>query len=287
MVEFVNTVFVPAGLMLIMFSMGLTLSPRDFGAVAREPKTVGAGFATHLLVLPLLGLAVGALFRLPPELALGIFIISICPAGTTSNALTFVGRGNVALAVILTALTSLVTVFSIPLLLAWAIPHFLGAGGGKLPELSVPGTIWQLARITILPIAAGMLVRAWRPDFATRVAARLRPTAFVVLVGTIGFAVVISWSMVVENLLAVLPAVIALNLSAMGFGLLLGKLIAASPRDAMTLSIETGVQNATLAVFLTLTVLGSLPLAVAQNVYGVVMLINATLLIRWWRRRLA
>ena len=73
----------------------------------------------------------------------------------------------------------------------------------------------------------------------------------------------------------------------MGFGLLLGRLIGAAPRDAMTLSIETGVQNVTLAIFLTLTVLGSLPLAVTQNIYGVVMILNASLLIRWWRRRIA
>ena len=79
--------------------------------------------------MPLLALAIGRLFRLPPELALGMFIIAICPAGTTSNALTFVGRGNVALAVMLTALSSLVTVFTIPLLLSWALPWFLGGGG--------------------------------------------------------------------------------------------------------------------------------------------------------------
>jgi len=286
-IAFVNTVFVPIGLMLIMFSMGLTLALRDFGAVLKEPKLVGAGFATHLLVLPLLGLGVGLLFRLPPELALGLFIISICPAGTTSNALTFVGRGNVALAVVLTALTSLVTVFTIPLLLSWAIPWFLSAGGGRVPELSVPGTMLQLVRITVLPIAAGMIVRRFWPGTAERLARWLRPVAFVVLIGVIGFSVAVSLGMVLANLTAVGPAIYALNLVAMGFGLLLGWAIGAQPRDAMTLSIETGVQNVTLALFLTLTVLGDLSLAVTQNIYGVVMILNASLLIRWWRGRIA
>lgn len=285
-IQFFNTAFVPIGLMLIMFSMGLTLAVRDFLAVVREPKTVGAGFATHLLVLPLLGLAIGWLFRLSPELALGLFVISICPAGTTSNAMTFVGRGNVALAVILTALTSLVTVFTIPLLLSWGVQHFL-AGSGNVPTLDIWDITKKLVQITVIPMILGMIVHRFLPDAAAKMARWLRPTAFVVLVVVIGMSVAVSAEMVLRNLVAATPAIVALNLAAMGFGLLLGKLIGASSRDAMTLSIETGVQNVTLAIFLTLTVLGSLPLAVTQNIYGVVMLFNATLLIRWWRRRIA
>lgn len=287
MVAFFNSTLVPIGLMLIMFSMGLTLALRDFGMVARHPVPVAAGFATHLFLLPLLGLGLGLLFMLPPELALGLFIISICPAGTTSNALTFVGRGNVALAVILTALTSLVTVFTIPLLLSWAVPHFLGEQGGDVPPLSIPNVIMQLVRITVLPIAVGMIVRHFAPDFAARMARWLRPTAFVILIATIAVAVLVSLEMVLQRLVAATPAILALNVSAMALGLLIGKLIGASPRDAMTLSIETGVQNVTLAIFLTTSVLGSLPLAVTQNIYGVIMILNASLLIRWWRRRIA
>lgn len=285
-VSLFNTVLVPIGLMLIMFSMGLTLTLRDFGLVAKSPKLVAAGFGTHLLLLPLLGLAIGFLFRLPPELALGLFIISICPAGTTSNALTFVGRGNVALAVILTALTSLVTVFTIPLLLSWAVPSFLGTGG-NVPTLSIPNTIMQLVRITVLPIVVGMLVRRFAPVAAEKMARWLRPTAFIILLGVIAVSVAVSADMVLERLVAATPSIVALNLCAMGLGLLMGRVIGVGARDAMTLSIETGVQNVTLAIFLTLTVLDSMPLAVTQNIYGVVMLLNATLLIRWWRARIA
>lgn len=285
-VAFFNTTLVPIGLMLIMFSMGLTLALRDFAMVARNPRLVAAGFGTHLFLLPLLGLGIGLLFRLPPELALGLFIVSICPAGTTSNALTFVGRGNVALAVILTALTSLVTVFTIPLLLSWAVPWFL-SGGGEVPTLSVPTTILQLVRITVLPIVVGMLVHRFAPGFAAKMAKWLRPTSFVILVAVIGVSVVVSIEMVLDSLVRATPAIFALNVAAMALGLLIGRALGVPSRDAMTLAIETGVQNVTLAIFLTLTVLGSLPLAVTQNIYGVVMILNATLLIRWWRGRIA
>ena len=286
-IAFVNQMLVPLGLALIMFSMGLTLALRDFAAILKGGRAVVAGLATHLLVLPLLGLGIGLLFRLPPELALGLFIVSICPAGTTSNALTFVGRGNLALAVVLTLATSIVTVFTIPLLLRWAVPWFLGAGDAKVPQLDILATMAQLARITLLPIATGMVVRQLAPSAAATIARRLRPTAFVVLVAVIGFSVMVSLDMVLANLVAATPAIYALNLAAMGFGLLVGRVLRLGARDRMTLAIETGVQNATLALFLTLTVLGSLPLAVTQNIYGVVMLLNATLLIRWFRGRIA
>jgi len=285
-VQFINTAVVPIGLMLIMFSLGLTLAVRDFAMVARNPLLVGAGFGTHLFVLPALGLAIGVLFRLPPEMALGLFIISICPAGTTSNALTFVGRGNVALAVVLTALTSLVTVVTIPLLLSWALPWFLDRPGGQVPALDVGSVIFQLVRITVVPILVGMLVRHFAPNLAAKLARWLRPTAFVILVVVIAFSVIVSGRMVLDNLARATPAIFALNVVAMAVGLGLGKLLGADARDSMTLAIETGVQNVTLAIFLTLTVLGSLPLAVTQNIYGVVMILNASLLIGWWRGRI-
>ena len=235
-VAFVNGVFVPVGLMLIMFSMGLTLTLGDFARVARAGRTVFAGFGGQMLLLPLLGLGIGILFRLPPELALGLFIVSICPAGTTSNALTFVGRGNVALAVTLTALSSLVTVFTIPILLAWALPWFLGEGG-DVPTLSIPTTILQLVRITVLPMAAGMIVNRFAPAAAAKMARWLRPTSFIVLVGVIAFAVAVSLEMVLQNIVGVGPAMWTLNVAATAASLLIGRAIGAGARDSMTLGI--------------------------------------------------
>jgi BASS family bile acid:Na+ symporter len=285
-IAFVNTVFVPVGLMLIMFSLGLTLALKDFALLARNAKTVLAGLGGQILVMPALALGIGLLFRLPPELGLGLFILGICPAGTTSNALTFVGRGNVALALVLTALSSLVTVFTIPLLLSWALPHFLGSGG-EVPTLSVPTTMLQLMSITILPVAAGMILRRFAPGYAARLARWLRPTALVVLIGVIAFSVLVSLDMVLGNLLRGGPAIWTLNVAATAAGLAIGAAIGAGARDRMTLGIEVGVHNVTLAIFLTLTMLHSLPLAVLQNIYGVVMLVNAGLLIRWFRPRIA
>ena len=156
-----------------------------------------------------------------------------------------------------------------------------------MPHLDILSTMGQLARITLLPITAGMIVNRLTPALAAQIARRLRPTALIVLIAVIGFSVAVSLDMVLQSLIAATPAIYALNACAMGVGLLAGRVLGLGSRDRMTLAIETGVQNATLALFLTLTVLGSLPLAVTQNIYGVVMLLNATLLIRWFRARIA
>ncbi len=283
-VAFVNTVFVPIGLMLIMFSLGLTLAVTDFKLVLASPRLVFAGLGGQLLLMPLLALALGVLFQLPPELALGLFILGICPAGTTSNALTFVGRGNVALAVVLTALSSFITVFTIPLALSWALQHF--ALPGTLPKLSIVGTALQLVRITILPIAVGMIVRRVAPGITPRLVRWLRPTSLVVMIGVIAFSVLVSFDMVMLNLVRAGPAIWTLNVVATLAGLAIAKGIGAGARDTMTLAIEVGVHNVTLAIFITLSVLDSLPLAVMQNIYGVIMLFNAGLLIRWCQSKI-
>lgn len=285
LITFVNTGLVPIGLMLIMFSMGLTLKLGDFGLLLANRWTVLAGLGGQLVLMPLLALAIGWLLRLPPQYALGLFILGICPAGTTSNALTFVGRGNIALAVVLTALSSLITVFSIPVLLSWALPHF--AVGGTIPTLSIPDVMLQLVRITVLPIAIGMAVRRFLPVLAERASRWLRPVSLIVLIAVIAFAVGVSLDMVLANIVGAGPAILLLNVAAMAAGLGIARLIGAGSADAMTLAIEVGVHNVTLATFLTLTVLDSLPLAVTQNIYGVVMIVNAMLLIRWFRPRLA
>ena len=216
-----------------------------------------------------------------------MFIVAICPAGTTSNALTFVGRGNVALAVVLTALSSLVTVFTIPLLLSWALPWFLAEGGGTVPSLSIPTTIRQLATITLIPVVVGMLVRRFLPDFADRLVPVLRPVAFVILVGVIVFAGRDQRRDGARQPRRRRPGHLGAERDRDGWSAgCSARRSAPTRRDSMTLAIEIGVHNVTLAIFLTLTVLHSLPLALTQNVYGVVMLFNGTIFVRLLRDRM-
>ncbi len=284
-VTLVNTVIVPIGLAAIMFSMGLSLSLADFREVVRNPKAVLAGLIGQMVLLPPLAILLAIVFQLPAPMAVGLFILAACPAGTTSNAVTYAAKANVALAVVLTTLSSLITVFSIPLLLSWALGHYFG--DGEAPKLSIVKTMTQIAQMTIVPVAAGMLLRRLSGTFADRASVWLRPASIVVLVAVIAFSVFVSLDLVVENLLRAGPAALALNILAMGTGLAVAALFGLAREDRLTIAIEVGIQNATMATFLSLTILKDLSLAITPTIYGVLMIANAGLLVRWFRWRAA
>lgn len=282
-VALVNTGVVPIGLAAIMFSMGLSLSLSDFVEVARNPKAVGGGLFGQLVLMPLAALAIIAVFRLPPTMAMGLFILAICPAGTTSNAVTYAAKANVALAVVLTALSSIVTVFTIPFLARWGLQHF--GLQGDAPALPILRTIQQLAQLTIVPMAVGMVLRRFNPAFADRASVWLRPAALIVLISVIAFSVYVSLELVLENLVRAGPAAYTLNIVTMLLGVGVGAALGVARMDRLTLGIEVGIQNATLATFLSLTILGDIALAITPTIYGVIMLANALLLVRWFRWR--
>lgn len=279
---FVNTAVVPIGLMAIMFSMGLSLSVQDFRQVVANPRAVFGGLGGQILVLPALALGVAFVFRLPQDMAIGLFILAICPGGVTSNAITYAARANVALAVVLTAASSLITVFTIPVLLDWALGHF--SLTGEVPELSIPRTMLTLTTVTVLPIAAGMTIRLWRCDLADRWTVSLRPASLVVLITVIAFSVFVSAELVWENLLRAGPAAYALNVLSVGVGLAIAFLLRLDRRDSLTVGIEVGIHNATMATFLSLSVLNDLALAITPTIYGCIMVTNAMLLVRFMRR---
>jgi bile acid:Na+ symporter, BASS family len=279
----VNSIIVPLGLIAIMFSMGLSLLPRDFAEVARNPKAVFGGLFGQLVLMPPLALLVIWLFRLPAPMATGLFILSISPGGITSNAITYAAKANVALAVVITTASSLITVFTIPLLVNWGLQHWYVAG--QLPPLSVPKTMLQLAQLTLMPVLAGMLIRRLWPDAAARMTVWLRPASVVVLIFVIGIALVLSLDLVVANLLQAGPAAWVLNAASMGVGLGLAWLLNLNRNDSLTVAIEVGIHNATMATFLTLSLLKEMALAITPTIYGIIMVINAGLLVRWLRAR--
>lgn len=282
-VTLVNTAVVPAGLAAIMLSMGLSLSPGDFREVARNPKAVGGGLFGQLVLVPPLALLVAWVFRLPPEMATGLFILAVCPGGITSNAITYAAKANVALAVVLTTTSSLITVFTIPLLVQWAIGHFYVDGGA--PTLSAPKTMLQLSEMTIIPVAIGMILRRLKPALADRLTVWLRPASMIVLIAVIGFSVAVSLDMVLQSLLRAGPAAYLLNVLSMGVGLALATLLGLNASDRLTVAIEVGIHNATMATFLSLSVLGDMALAITPTIYGTLMIVNAGLLVRWFRSR--
>lgn len=278
-----NTVIISWGLIAVMFSLGLSLAVEDFAHVLRKWRSVGAGLLGQLVLLPLLGCAVVLIFSLPPTLAIGLLILAFCPGGITSNAVVFAAKGNVALSVVLTSFASLITVISTPFLIGLSLDYFLAEG--TAPAFSVFDTIFRLFQMTVLPVALGMLLNHLLPALAQALVKWLRPAALIVLISVIGFSLYVSADLVWQNILRAGPAVITLNILAMMLGLWLARIFRLGDTDSVTIGIEVGVQNATVATFLTMAIMNDIILAVIPTLYGVIMLANAFVFVRLWKSR--
>jgi BASS family bile acid:Na+ symporter len=279
------SVGLPIAIGVIMCGIGLHLTPADFRRVTEFQRSVAAGVAGHYLLLPALGFAIAWLFRLPPELAVGLVLVAACPSGNMANTMTFLARGNVALAVCLSVISALVTFLSVPLLVALASEVFVGEA--RSIRVPVAETVKHLAGILLVPIVTGMLVRARLP----RVAHALRPWvgrfAVALLVALIlGIAITQREALTVAAIQAG-PAALALCCAAIGGGYALGALARLPPRDVLTVSLEVGVQNGALAILIALSVLGSAQVAIPGALYGALMYLPALVVVAIGRRRAA
>ena len=276
-IELLYTRVIPVLLIMVMTGLGLSLTIADLKRVIVVPKAATIGLIGQLIALPLLALALASVLAPTPEIAVGAIILAACPGGVTSNAYVFAARADVALSVTLTAISSVITVFTIPLLTYLAMQVFMDAG--QRPDLPTANIFRTLFMLSIVPIATGMAVR-WRwPAFAESLLERLRRITVGVLMLLIIAAAISSYEIIRENLLAAGLLVIALNLLSMGMGFGLGKLFSLPLKQRITLTYEIGVQNISLSLLVTLTLIGSQALAITTLLYAVVMPTTALALI--------
>ena len=271
--DLLYTVAIPLALMIVMLGMGLSLTVADLKRVVVFPKAVATGLVGQLLFLPALAFVLGALLAPNPAIAAGAIMLAACPGGVTSNAYTFAARADVALSVTLTAIESVVTIFTIPLFAYFALSYYFEQGSA--PDVPAGAMIRQLAMITIIPISCGMVFRAYRPAVAERLVELLRTVTLYVLIFLIVTAAAASWEVVLENFVEAGVLVVALNLISMAMGFALSRISGLPVAQQITLVYEVGVQNISLALLVTLTLLENPPLAIVSLLYAVVMPITA------------
>lgn len=280
--DFLKTVFLPLGLMFIMFGMGLGLRPTDFSRVVFSPKAKLLGLVLQLITLPALAFALASAFRLPGDLAVGLMLVAACPGGPTSNVISHLSRGDTALSVTLTAVSSLVTVFTIPLVIALSMTHFLE--GEAVVRLPFWKSLAQLMAVTVVPIVAGMVVHAKRPLFSRRMASPVNLFALVFL-GLVIVAAVMQEPELAEQIAAVGPAVVSLNLAGMAVGFGVAAFFRLSRPQRVSITVEVGIQNATLALAIALGILDSPRLAIPAVVYGLFMFVSGAAMIVCFGRK--
>lgn len=267
--DIVTGILLPGILAFIMFTLGLGLTVADFIRIVRQPRALLVGVLCHFVLLPLACFILIKLVGMTGTFAIGFMILAACPTGTTSNLLTYIARGDVALAVSFTAVASVATIFTLPPIVIWSMQHF----GGNAQAVSVPVGLMmgQIFLMLGVPVALGMLVRhrwpvavqRWEPR-ATRVAAVL----FILIV--LG-AVAKNWALLRDNAGSLAGFAILLNLLMLACGFLVAWLAKLSRAQSVTLGIETAVQNATLAIVIASTVLKDDALAIPGGLYGVLM----------------
>jgi BASS family bile acid:Na+ symporter len=280
--DLLSSVLLPLSLALIMFSLGLGLTPADFVRIVRQPRALLVGVVCHFILLPLVCFAMIKVSGMAGVFAVGFMILAASPTGTTSNLLTYLARGDVALALSFTAVASVVTIFTLPLIVSFALDHFAGAAQTvRAPAGMMMGQIFVMLG---LPVALGMFARHQWTARALRMepmATRIATVLFVVIV--LG-AVVKNWTVLRDNFGTLAPFAIALNLLMLAIGFGMARLARLSRQQSVTLGIETSVQNATLAMVIASTVLKQDQMAVPGALYGVLMYAGG-LLFAWLMRR--
>ena len=235
----------PAVLTVIMFSLGLGLTGADFARVAKSPRAFGLGAANQMLLVPLTGFLLALAFRLPPELAAGTMILALCPGGVMSNVATRMAAGPVPLSVSLTAVISLVSIVTLPVLTALSVRYFMGADAPPIDVTALGVTMFLL---TAVPVGLGMALTRFAPRFTARLAPwmnRITTALFAVL---ILLALASNWETFVANIGTLGPALVTMTAVLLTAGVLTARAAGLDARETTTVAIESGIQNGTLGI---------------------------------------
>lgn len=271
--DITSKILMPIALVIVMFGMGLTLKVRDFKQVVDYPKAGFLGIFGQLILLPLMAFLFIWLIPMPPEIAIGVIILSACPGGIVSNIIIFAGKADTALSVTLTAINSFITIFTIPFIVQAGLIFVLGEGAA--PDLPVIKIMGMLFGLTVLPVSLGMLLGAKKPDIGFKTEPYFRNAGTILIILFIIFAVWGEIDFVIENLAIVAPLSLAFNLAMMTVGFLLAYLFSIELLQKITITVEVGVQNNILAFLIALTVLNNRQYMIFSGYYGIIMLFTA------------
>lgn len=277
-------VFLPASLFIIMLGMGLSLVIDDFRRVLKYPKATVIGLVNQLILLPIVGFGICHLFNLPYELAIGIMLLAACPGGVTSNLITHVSRGDTALSISLTAIGSFITLITIPLYVGFALQYFNNTG--QTVDIDEGGMLLQVFVIVILPVIIGMIIRSYNERFALKMDKSVRIFSIVLFVIIVVSIIIKEWATIVAYFPQIGGATVALNILTLLIGYYTAKLFKLSQKQAITISIESGIQNSTLAIVIASTVLSNFTLSIPAGIYGLVMLISGGFIMYYFGKKL-
>lgn len=277
--DLLTKVILPLSLFLIMFGMGLSLRTADFRAVVEKPKVVIIGLAAQMILLPLVAWLIASALQLPPEIAVGLLIIALAPGGATSNMFSYLAKGDVSLSISLTSVVSLITPFSIPIVTALSMQHFMGdATPFTLP---IGKTIAQLLLITVIPVALGMFVLSRWPMAAKRMETVLKWLSVIFLLLIVVLIVLKNAAHMADFFAQAGLATLVLNVATLTLGYQLANWARLGSAQAITIGFEVGIQNGTLALVVAGTLIGNTAMMIPAVTYSLIMFVTGAAF-GWW-----
>ena len=280
----VTDVILPLVLAFMMFTLGLGLQLADFKRVVTRPRDMAVGLTSQIILLPLVAFGLVNLWPLPPEIAFGVILIAAAPGGVTSNYMTLLARGDVALSVSLTAVTSLLSVLTIPVIVALAYDMLLdGSAGG---EMSFAGTAVSIFMIVTVPVILGMLCRHFMSGLSTRAEPVAQKISTVLFVIVLAGAVAQERENVVAYFAEAGAVTLALNLIMMALAYTVAKMLHSGAAQRIAITIECGLQNGTLAIAIAVMLFGDGAYVIPAATYSLIMFATALVFLAVVRRRI-
>ena len=265
-------IFLPFSLVFIMITLGLGLTLNDFTNLIFYPKPFFVGLLNQMIILPLVAFIIISLIDIKNELAVGIMILGSCPGGVTSNIITKLAKGDTALSISYTAVISILTIITLPIITGFSMKHFMGTNAPPINLLSLGLTMFS---ITAVPVGIGMFIRSRYKNFAESfetIATKISTFLFIIIV--IG-ALASEWNTFVNNLMKLGPAIILLILTMMMIGYKTSTWFKMNDKQAITVAIESGIQNATVGITIGNLILnpktGLSILSLPSGLYGILM----------------
>ena len=260
-----------------MMGMGLSLVVDDFRRVLRFPKAVAIGVVLKLIAIPLITFGLLAVIPLEPELAVGFILLAACPGGATTNLITNLAKGDVALSITLTAIASLITVFTIPILVNLGLEQYMGET--RSIHLPFGKTMAQILAITVIPVIIGMVINNRKPAFAQKAEKPVKIISAVFLVLIIAAALLKERANVGDFFEKAGPVALILNLIGMCIGYFVTLVLTRNKQQAITVGVEVGVVNGTLGIAIAAGILGSSVMSIPSAIYSILMFPSVLLLI--------
>ena len=260
-------------LALIMFGLGLSLTLGDFRRLLSHPKAVVVALALQALVLPAICYGLIVLLGVPPVYAVGLMLLAASPGGVSANLFSHLFGGNVAMNISLTAINTLLSIVSLPLIANFAIDTF--SKSGQVVPMQT-GRVIEVIGIVLIPVAVGMLVKRGAPGFAARMDKPMKRFSMVVLALLAIIAFAKEWNALTSSFATIGVAVIAFNILSLGLGYYVPRLLGMDKANAVAIGYEIGIHNSTLAIFVAVSVLGDFQLMVPAAIYSISMYVFAT-----------